>query len=89
MESAATSRSNVEQLREKATQVRDDIRDLGSIAKDVASEKFDQYYKQGRERIVQFSDTVESRIRERPLQSIAIAAGVGFLAGYLFSSRRR
>ena len=88
MEAKATNRSPAEELREKATQVQKDIRDLGAAAKDVAAEKVDHWYKEGREKVVQFEQTLENRIREHPLQSVMIAAGVGFLAGYLVSRRR-
>ena len=88
MEAKGTNRSPAEELREKATQVRQDIRDLGVVAKDVAAEKVDHWYKEGREKVVQFEQTLENRIRAHPLQSVMIAAGVGFLAGYLVSRRR-
>jgi ElaB/YqjD/DUF883 family membrane-anchored ribosome-binding protein len=88
MEAKGTDRSPTEELREKATQVRQDIRELGAVAKDVATEKVDHWYKEGREKAIQFEQTLENRIREHPLQSVMIAAGVGFLAGYLVSRRR-
>ena len=88
MEAAVSNRTSTDQLREKATQVRQDIRELGAVAKDVATEKVDHWYKEGREKVIQFENSVENRIREHPLQSIMIAAGVGFLAGYLVSRRR-
>jgi ElaB/YqjD/DUF883 family membrane-anchored ribosome-binding protein len=88
MEATATNRSSAEQLREKATQVGQDIRDLGTVAKEVAAEKVDHWYKEGREKAIQFEQTLENRIREYPLQSVMIAAGVGFLAGCLVSRRR-
>ncbi len=88
MEATGSNRSPADQLREKATQVRQDIRELGTVAKDVAAEKVDQLYKEGREKVVQLEQTLENRIRAHPLQSVMIAAGAGFLAGYLISHRR-
>ena len=88
MEATVASRPSTEQLREKATQVRQDIRDLSAVAKDVAAEKLEHWYKEGREKAVQFEHSVENRIREHPLQSVMIAAGAGFLAGYLVCRRR-
>ena len=91
MHATSANGSPADQLRKKATQVGQDIRELGTVAKDVAAEKVDHWYKEGRETVIQFEKTVENRIREYPLQSVMIAAGAGFLAGYLVSlvSRRR
>ena len=88
--SASTKRSDqssMAEFREKASQVGQDIRDLGDAAKEVAAEKFDHWYKDGREKAVQLEKGFENRIREHPLQSVIIAAGVGFAAGYLLSRR--
>jgi ElaB/YqjD/DUF883 family membrane-anchored ribosome-binding protein len=92
MEATATrvvpNGSSTEQLREKATQVRQDIRDLSVAAKEVATEKFDHWYKEGREKAIRLEKGLENQIREHPLQAVMIAAGAGFLAGYLVSRRR-
>jgi ElaB/YqjD/DUF883 family membrane-anchored ribosome-binding protein len=88
MEATGNNRSPTVEFREKATQVQKDIRELSAAAKDVAAEKVDHWYKEGREKVVQFEQTLENRIRSHPLQSVMIAAGVGFLAGYLVSRRR-
>lgn len=88
MEASVANRPSADQLREKAAQVRQEIRDLSVAAKDVAAEKVDHWYKEGREKVIQFEHSVENQIREHPLQSVMIAAGVGFLAGYLVSRRR-
>jgi len=82
-----SNRSSEAQLRQKATQVSRDIRELGGAAKEVATEKFDRWYKEGREKAVQLEEGLENQIREHPLQSVIIAAGVGFAAGYLLSRR--
>jgi ElaB/YqjD/DUF883 family membrane-anchored ribosome-binding protein len=83
-----SNRTATDQFREKASQVREDIRELSSVAKEAAAEKFDRLYKEGREKVVQFEHGLENQIRMHPLQAVAIAAGVGFLAGYLVSRRR-
>ena len=83
-----TNRASGELLQEKAAKVRQDVRELGTVARDVASEKFDQFYKEGREKAIQLEQGLENSIREHPLQSVMIAAGVGFLAGFLVSRRR-
>ncbi|MBX3413971.1 MAG: DUF883 family protein [Pirellulales bacterium] len=39
------------------------------------------YVEQGRQRATDMEQNVESYITERPLRSVAIAAGIGFIAG--------
>jgi ElaB/YqjD/DUF883 family membrane-anchored ribosome-binding protein len=88
--SASTARSNrssTAEFREKASEVAEGIRELGGVAKEAAAEKFDHWYKDGREKAVQLEKGFENQIREHPLQSVIIAAGVGFAAGYLISRR--
>ena len=82
-----SNRSSTAQFRQKATQVSRDIRELGGVAKEVAAEKFDHWYKEGREKAVQLEKGLENQIREYPLQSVILAAGVGFAAGYLLKRR--
>lgn len=83
-----SNRSSGELLQEKAAKVKQDVRELGSVAKEVAVEKFDHLYKEGREKAIQLEKGLENRIREHPLQAVLIAAGTGFLAGFLISRRR-
>jgi ElaB/YqjD/DUF883 family membrane-anchored ribosome-binding protein len=85
---ATSERPTIDQVREKATQVKADLRELGNVTKEVATEKFDHWYKEGREKVIHLEKSFESQIREHPLQSVLIAAGTGFLAGYLVSRRR-
>jgi ElaB/YqjD/DUF883 family membrane-anchored ribosome-binding protein len=82
-----SNRSSTEEFREKASQVGQDIRELGGAAKELAAEKLDHWYKDGREKAVELEKGFEKQIREYPLQSVIIAAGVGFVAGYLLSRR--
>jgi ElaB/YqjD/DUF883 family membrane-anchored ribosome-binding protein len=88
MKSAATQpNDHMEELREKSERVKNDIRELGGAAKEVAGEKFDQWYKDGRDKAVQLTKGLEKRISDNPFQSVLIAAGVGFLAGLLIRRR--
>jgi len=88
MKNAATHPHDaMEELREKTERVKDDIRELSGAAKEAAGEKFDQWYKDGRDKATQLSKGLEKRISERPFQSVLIAAGVGFVAGLLFRRR--
>lgn len=45
------------------------------------------YVEQSRQRAVDLEQSVESYITERPMRSVAIAAGIGFLAGLFFLRR--
>jgi ElaB/YqjD/DUF883 family membrane-anchored ribosome-binding protein len=45
-----------------------------------------EYYQQSRERMLAWRQQLEQQVREKPLQSLSVAAGLGFLFGLL---RRR
>lgn len=109
-------RNATDQLRNKVGDVRQNLRDIGSIAQDAAKEKVSdlqdavgeqaanlrdatsrkaddlraragEFCDDSRQRAVDFERTLEQRIREKPLQSVAIAAGVGVLLGVLWIRR--
>jgi len=44
------------------------------------------YYQQGREQVLAWQQQLETQVREKPLQSLLMAAGIGLLFGLL---RRR
>ena len=94
MSAVAMQPTACEQLREKAGALREDLRDIGSLAPDAAREKFraikadaKECMEQSRERVADAKEGVEEFIRERPLQSVMIAAGAGVLIGLLLSRR--
>lgn len=45
------------------------------------------YIDAGREQAVAFAGEIEKQIRERPLPSLAVAAGIGFALGLLYNRR--
>ena len=45
-----------------------------------------EYYQQGREQVLAWQRQLEHQVREKPMQSLLIAAGIGLLFGLL---RRR
>ena len=78
-------------LGEAATQVGQNLRDLGGQVRDVATERYEQlrsqateYYDQGRERAREGEESLETYVQEKPLQAVLIAAGVGVLLGLLW-----
>ena len=87
--SATTNR-----LAKQAKEVSEDVQEMGSIAKDVAQEKLGQLREdvserceQGRDKVHDVASTFEHYVRERPFQSILIAAGVGLLIGRFWMRR--
>jgi len=80
-----------QQLTDKAGQVRENIRDIGSVAKDAAREKVQdlrdqagEYYEQGRQRVTEMEDSIETYVRDQPIKSLLMAAGAGLLLGILW-----
>ncbi len=86
-----TSASASDQLKESAQQVQQNLRSIGSQARDAASEKFNdlkqqanEYYDQGREQAQEWEKGLEQYVQEKPIQSLLIAAGVGLVLGVLW-----
>jgi ElaB/YqjD/DUF883 family membrane-anchored ribosome-binding protein len=96
--STATLPTATEQFRAKALEVKEDLRDvkndlkeLGALTPDLAREKMAQLaqsVERGKEKAADATCAVEEFIRERPLQSVLIAAGAGLLVGYLISKAK-
>jgi ElaB/YqjD/DUF883 family membrane-anchored ribosome-binding protein len=79
------------QLKETAGQVASNLRDVGSQVREAAAQQYQQvrdsaqeYYEQGREKAMEWQHQVEDYVREQPIKSILIAAGVGALLGILW-----
>ena len=89
--SAEGARSGVtrEQIREQAGVVGDDLRKLGSLARDAAKDVAARYLDQGGRSLGQMEDRVAGYIREKPVQSVLIAAGAGLALGWLVSTLSR
>lgn len=77
-----------ELLREKAGDVKSDVQELGRIARDVASETYEnlrenasEYLDKGQTLFKDFEGQFTRQIRAYPMRSLAIAAGVGLIFG--------
>lgn len=65
-----------------------DIKDsLGEIAS-VERERVREAYSEGKERLKAAERRFEDYVREKPVRSLAVAAGLGALLGFLVGRRR-
>jgi ElaB/YqjD/DUF883 family membrane-anchored ribosome-binding protein len=66
-------------MQEQGREMSQRAQDLATQGKEAATE----YYEQGRERVQEWQQQLERQVREKPLQSLLIAAGIGMLIGLL------
>ena len=83
-------KSNVENLRSDASQVADDMMKLGNAIQGLAADSWEgvqrrlsNIYENGQQKVAEAEKRVERTIKERPLQALLLAAGVGFIIGWL------
>ena len=69
-------------IQETGKELRAQAQKLMTQGKEVAAE----YYAEGRQQLLAWQQQFENQVREQPLQSLLMAAGVGLLLGWL---RRR
>lgn len=81
-------------LRETAAEVKENLRDIGTQVRDQATEQYEkmrdqagEYYEEGRRKAMEMEQTLEEYVREKPVQSLLIAAGVGMLLGMIWRRR--
>lgn len=67
---------------ERGTEMRDQAQELITQGQEIAAE----YYEEGRHQVLAWQQQLENQVREKPLKSLLVAAGVGLLFGLL---RRR
>ena len=86
------------QIKDKAQEAKEKLREVGSNAsqqfnqiKDSANEYYQQgrdkaqeYYEQGRQKAMELEQNLEDYVREQPIKSVMIAAGIGLLLGILW-----
>jgi ElaB/YqjD/DUF883 family membrane-anchored ribosome-binding protein len=80
-----------DQVRERAQQVGQHLRDMGTQARDTAQQQYDhlrqqaqEYYETGRARAMEWEQGLEDYVRQQPVKSLLIAAGVGVILGALW-----
>lgn len=90
----ARRRSAGPRLRQKAMSIPHDLKQLAGITRDAAQERLEnlrddaaKYFEQGYEQVQQAEKSVAKFIREQPLKSVLIAAGLGCLIGRFWVRR--
>jgi ElaB/YqjD/DUF883 family membrane-anchored ribosome-binding protein len=83
-----------DRMRSQARKVTTDLQEMGSIAGEVVQENLGQirdsaseYFERQRDEVHRVEQTLESYIKDRPYQSILIAAGVGLFVGRFWPRR--
>ena len=78
----------------QAKEVSEDLKEMADIVRNAAQEKIGQvsenaaeYVEQGRDKVHDVAGACEQYVRERPLRSILIAAGIGLLLGRFWTRR--
>jgi len=71
-----------ERMQEAGKEVGQRVQELTTQGQEVAAE----YYQQGREHVLAWQQQLQTQVREKPLQTLLMAAGIGLLFGLL---RRR
>lgn len=82
------------ELMERADSLREDVQELGQIAKDAAQttlnfmqERMSDYYQGKETEVKRFESTIEDEILKHPYRALIISAGVGLLLGSLWKKR--
>lgn len=73
-----------ETVQHVGSQVKETMQDMGTQAKETMQAAGTQVYEQGRESLEDLNRTLEAQIRERPLQALLVAGGIGALLGLLW-----
>jgi len=91
---ANTARSKRADVSEQMSSVSNDLQEMGASARRMAGDSVEalrdtanEYLEEGRARVRELSDTVQTRIQEQPMTSILVATAVGFLLGVLWIRR--
>lgn len=78
---STTANSSSEDVKDQLNVLRKDLTDLAETVKQQAKTKLSEAEDHARQRVGE----IEEQIREKPIQSALIAAGVGFLLGAILS----
>jgi len=73
-----------ETAQDMGTYVKETVQDVGTQAKETMQAAGTQVYEQGRESLQDLNRTIEGQIRQRPIQALLVAGGIGVLLGFLW-----
>jgi ElaB/YqjD/DUF883 family membrane-anchored ribosome-binding protein len=73
-----------ETMQAAGTQVKETMQDVGTQVKETMQAAGTQAYEQGRESLQDLNRTIEAQIRERPIQALLVAGGIGVLLGLVW-----
>jgi ElaB/YqjD/DUF883 family membrane-anchored ribosome-binding protein len=73
-----------ETAQDMGTYVKETAQNMGTQAKEAMQAAGTQVYEQGREGLQDLNRTLEGQIRQRPLQALLVAGGIGVLLGFLW-----
>ena len=66
------------------------LQEMANVARDMAEQRIgefrdtaNEYYEQGRERVTEFEESLETYVRNQPIKSVMMAVGVGLFLGVL------
>lgn len=83
-----------DKLRDKMSETRENIVDMGHLAKETVQDKLHELreratekYGEGKERLQDFEEGLVRQVRESPMKSVLIAAGIGLALGFLWRRR--
>ncbi len=94
-ESSSAATYAPDDLKEKAGRLKEHVGQTASLAKEVAGEglktvknKAGEVYRAGVDKAAAMKDCTVDYVRENPLKTVLIAAGIGAVAGMLLARRR-
>jgi ElaB/YqjD/DUF883 family membrane-anchored ribosome-binding protein len=63
------------------------VKRLATESVDAVRDTAHDFLDQGKAKVHELGDTVETRVRDEPMKSVLIAAGIGFVVGLFFWRR--
>jgi ElaB/YqjD/DUF883 family membrane-anchored ribosome-binding protein len=86
--------TTTDRLNKQAKKATHDLQKIGETVRDAAQERLDQvgekaseYLEQGRDKVHGAACACEQFLRKRPLRSVLVAAGIGWLLGHFWKRR--
>ena len=78
-----TVQQDTEHLKAASSQLVEDVGTIGGAVQDLAEDSWELFKKTMKANYRHFQGRLKTRVKNKPLKSLMIAAGIGFLAGWL------